>query len=74
MRDHLGRSWYGPWPWGGFGVWSWFWGAALVLVGAYYLLKNLGWLNWLHGDVLWPSLLIVLGILLLVRRGRAWWP
>jgi hypothetical protein len=51
-------------------VWPWFWGAALILIGAYYLLQNLGLLNWLKGDVLWPSLLILLGVLFLVRRGR----
>jgi hypothetical protein len=63
-------GWYGPWAWGGPGVWPWFWGAALILIGAYYLLQNLGLLNWLKGDVLWPSLLILLGVLFLVRRGR----
>jgi len=64
-------QWYGPWnSWGG----SWFWGAALLLIGAYYLLQNLGLLNWLPGDVLWPSLIIVFGIYLLIRRGRGWGP
>jgi LiaI-LiaF-like transmembrane region len=61
---------YGPWAWGGGGGWPWFWGAALILIGAYYLLQNLGLLNWLRGDVLWPLLLILLGVLLLVQRGR----
>ena len=54
-------------------MWPWFWGAALVLIGAYYLLQNLGLLNGLKADVLWPSLLILLGVLMLVRRGRGWW-
>jgi hypothetical protein len=45
----------------------------LVVVGAYYLLKNIGLLSWLQGDVIWPILLIVLGVLLLVRRGRGRW-
>jgi len=66
-------GWYGPWAWGGGGVWPWFWGAALVLIGAYYLLQNLGLLDWLRGDVLWPSLLILLGLLMLIRRGRNPW-
>jgi hypothetical protein len=74
MREHVGGGWYGPWPWGGGGVWPWFWGAALVLIGGYYLLQNLGLLNWVRGDVLWPSLLIMLGVLLLIRRGRDRWP
>ena len=45
----------------------------LVVIGAYYLLTNLGFLNWLKGDVLWPTLLILLGVALLVRRGRSGW-
>lgn len=72
-RQQRARGWYGPWAWGGGGVWGWFWGAALVLIGAYYLLQNLGLLSWLKGDVLWPSLLIVLGVVLLLRRGRDGW-
>lgn len=72
MRDHWGGGWYGPWAWGG-GWWPWFWGAALVLIGAYYLLQNLGLLSWVRGDVLWPSLLILLGVLMLINRGRNWW-
>ncbi|MHB8612937.1 MAG: LiaI-LiaF-like domain-containing protein [Candidatus Dormibacteraceae bacterium] len=62
-------GWSGPWAWGD-GGWRWFWGAALILIGAYYLLQNLGLLSWLKGDVLWPSLLILLGVVLLIRRAR----
>jgi hypothetical protein len=76
-REHRGAggwygpgTWYGPWNWWGGG---WFWGAALVLIGAYYLLHNLGLLGWLSSDVLWPSLLILFGLYLLIRRGRGWW-
>ena len=64
-------GWYGPWNWWGGG---WFWGGALVVIGAYYLLQNLGLLSWLRGDVLWPVLLILLGVFLLVRRNRGWGP
>lgn len=46
------------------------WGAALLVIGAYYLLQNLGLLRWLPGDVLWPSLIILFGIWLLARRWR----
>jgi hypothetical protein len=70
QRDHWTGGWYGPWGWGG--EWPWFWGAALVLIGGYYLLQNLGLLSWLKGDVLWPILIILLGVVLLLRRGRFW--
>ena len=48
-------------------------GSSLVLIGAYFLLQNLGLLDWLRGDVLWPSLLILLGVLMLLGRGRGRW-
>ena len=69
-----GGGWYGPWPWAwGGGAWGWFWGAALVVIGIYYLLTNLGLITWLKGDVLWPVLLILFGVALLLRRGRGSW-
>src|SRR5579872_5670914 len=63
-------GWYGPWPWHSGIGWGFVWPAGLVLIGVYYLLSNLGLLKWLHGDVFWPSVLIVLGVVLLLRRGR----
>jgi phage shock protein PspC (stress-responsive transcriptional regulator) len=47
-------------------------GAALILIGAFYLLQNLNlpFLRWFNLDVLWPVLLIVGGIALLLRRAR----
>lgn len=47
-------------------------GAALILLGIVYLLKNLQlpWLNWLDFDLVWPILLIVGGIALLIRHRR----
>src|SRR5207245_638472 len=67
-------------------VWAWPMGRPVELVGRpmvlgsgaarhrrYYLLRNLGLINWISGDVLWPLLLILLGVWLLVRRGRGWW-
>lgn len=61
-------------PYGGwfFGIWGWFWAVALIVVGGYYLLANLGLLDWTRGDILWPSLLIVLGVLVLINRFRPW--
>jgi cell wall-active antibiotic response 4TMS protein YvqF len=75
-RDYMRAQWmqggpFGPWGWH-FG-WGWFWGVALVLIGAYYLLNNLGLLSWLRGDVLWPILIILLGVMMLLSRGRGWW-
>lgn len=65
-----GGPWFGgPWMWGS----GWFWGGALVLLGLYFLLSNLGLLGWLRGDIAWPVVLILFGIFLIVRRGR-WWP
>lgn len=64
-------DWYG-----GTGTWfgrGWFWGAALVVLGIYFLLSNLGLLWWLRGDVFWPIVLILFGVFLIARRGR-WRP
>jgi len=69
QRSEWSGGWPGPWAWHG-GFWSWWWGAALILIGAWSLLQNLGLLRWLRGDILWPSLLIVLGVVILVGRGR----
>lgn len=58
--------------WGWFGMWGWFWAFALILVGVYYLMVNLGLMTWVRGDLIWPILLIVLGVLVLVGRTRPW--
>jgi ABC-type glycerol-3-phosphate transport system permease component len=46
-----------------------FWPAVLILIGAYFLLRNLGLLDWLHADIFWPVVLIALGVWLILRRG-----
>jgi cell wall-active antibiotic response 4TMS protein YvqF len=51
--------------------WTWFWGLALIVAGAYFLLKNVGLLDWVRGDILWPVLLIALGVWLLIDRMAA---
>jgi hypothetical protein len=53
-------------------MWGWFWAFALILVGVYYLMVNLGLMTWVRGDLIWPILLIVLGVLVLVGRTRPW--
>jgi phage shock protein PspC (stress-responsive transcriptional regulator) len=45
-------------------------GVVLIVLGAWFLLQNLGWLEWWRWDVFWPALFILLGVALLVRRFR----
>lgn len=47
-------------------------GAALILIGIFYLLDNLNifWLSWLRWGVIWPVVVIFAGVLLLVHRIR----
>lgn len=47
-------------------------GAALVIAGVLFLLRNLdiSWLRWLNFDLLWPLFLIAGGIALLYRRTK----
>ena len=45
-------------------------GILLVILGAYFLLSQLGWLNWIGGALFWPLVIIGFGVYLLVKRGR----
>lgn len=45
-------------------------GILLVLMGAYFLLNQLGWLNWISGAVFWPLVIIGFGVYLLIKRNR----
>jgi len=47
-----------------------FWPAALIVVGLFFLLRNIGLLDWLRADIFWPVVLIALGAWLIVRRAR----
>ncbi len=53
-------------------VWrrEYFWPAVLIVIGLYFLLSNLGWLSWLRGDLVWPLLVVALGLWLIFRRAR----
>ena len=45
-------------------------GIILVLLGAYFLMSQLGWLNWLSGAVFWPVVIIGIGVYFLVKRSK----
>ena len=45
-----------------------FWPAVLIVIGLYFLLRNLNLLNWLRADIFWPVVLIALGVWLIARR------
>jgi cell wall-active antibiotic response 4TMS protein YvqF len=45
-----------------------FWPAVLIVVGLYFLLHNLGLLEWLRADIFWPLVVIGLGLWLILRR------
>ena len=48
-----------------------FWGGGiLILIGLYFLLANLGLLDWLKWDYVWPIVLIAIGLWLVIRRLR----
>jgi hypothetical protein len=47
-----------------------FWPGVLIVVGVFFLLRNVGLLDWLRGDIFWPIVLIGLGVWLIVRRTR----
>jgi phage shock protein C len=49
---------------------EYFWPLVLVVLGVYFLLNNLGLLDWLRPEVAWPVLLIALGGWLIIRRAR----
>jgi phage shock protein C len=54
-------------------VWrhNYFGPVVLIVLGIYFLLRNLHLLNWLDANILWPVILIILGVWLIVRRARA---
>ena len=48
-----------------------FWPGVLIVVGLYFLLRNLGLIEWLRPDIVFPILIIALGVWLIVRRTRS---
>jgi hypothetical protein len=50
---------------------SGFWGGGvLILIGVYFLLANLGLMDWVKWDIVWPVILIGIGGYLVIRRLR----
>jgi phage shock protein PspC (stress-responsive transcriptional regulator) len=45
-------------------------GVVLIALGAWFLLQNLGLLEWWRWDLFWPVVIILLGLALLARRFR----
>ena len=45
-------------------------GVLLILLGAFFLLQQLGWLSGLGGGFFWPLLIIGVGIYFLFRRSQ----
>ena len=45
-------------------------GIILVIIGVFFLLKNLGFLAGISADIFWPIVLILIGVWCMVRRGH----
>lgn len=43
-------------------------GTLLVLLGLYFLLSELGFLNWLSSGIFWPLLIVAFGVYMFIRR------
>jgi phage shock protein C len=43
-------------------------GAILLLLGFYFLFREIGWLAWLHGGIIWPLIIIGFGVYLLTKK------
>jgi len=46
---------------------AWF-GIFLVLLGIFFLLENLHLIGWINRDLLWPIIIILVGVWLLIKR------
>jgi phage shock protein C len=46
-------------------------GMVLLVLGAVLLAVNVGWFRWLDWQVVWPALLVALGLALVLRRPAA---
>ena len=46
------------------------WPGVLIVVGLYFLLHNLGLLDWIRADIFWPLVLIAIGAWLIFQRTK----
>ena len=47
----------------------WF-GILLILIGIIFLLKNFNFIRWFDSDLIWPLIIILIGVWLLIKRWR----
>jgi phage shock protein C len=45
--------------------------AVLIVLGVFFLAANLGWLNWIDFGLLWPLILVALGVAIILRRSES---
>lgn len=45
--------------------------AVLIVLGVFFLAANLGWLNWFDFGLLWPLILVALGVALIFRHSES---
>ncbi len=43
-------------------------GVALVVIGAIFLLKNLGLISGIAWDIVWPTIVIVVGAAMIMKK------
>jgi len=48
---------------------GWF-GIILILIGVIFLLKTLNLIRWFNDDLIWPLIIICIGVWLLIKRWR----
>ena len=49
-------------------------GLILIIIGAVFLVQNLGYISEGAWSIIWPAILIVIGLgLILKRRGHGFW-
>jgi len=45
-------------------------GIALVVIGAIFLMKNLGLIPGVNWDIIWPLAILVLGVAMVLKKTR----